>query len=353
MKGSAVVLGQLAGRGVAARMIDGQLDDLLIDLPEIHCAPEAICRARVGRPVKGLGGVFVDLPGGANGFLKAPRGLRPGAPVLVQVSGFAEPGKAVPVTTRLLFKGRFAIVTPGAPGCNVSRAIRDPGRAAALEALAAHGMEGAAPDMGLIVRSAAEWADDAEVADDIAAMHDLARAVLGDLQGPPELLVDAPDTHAIAAREWSVPAPDLFDDSPTALHDHAIPEAIAALLDPVVPLAEGHMAIEPTRALIAVDVNTGADTSPAAGLKANIAAARDLPRQLRLRGLGGQVVIDFAPCPKRDRQVVEQALQAAFRRDGAQGVLAGWTALGNFELTRRRDRMPLAALPVSWLQEVR
>ena len=62
------------------------------------------------------------------------------------------------------------------------------------------------------------------------------------------------------------------------------------------------MMIEPTRALVAVDVNTGPDTSPAASLKANIAAARDLPRQLRLRGLGGQVVVDFAPMPKKRPQ---------------------------------------------------
>ena len=76
------------------------------------------------------------------------------------------------------------------------------------------------------------------------------------------------------------------------------------------------MMIEPTRALVAVDVNTGADTSPAASLKANIAAARDLPRQLRLRGLGGQVVVDFAPMPKRDRAILDQVMKAAFKAEG-------------------------------------
>jgi Rne/Rng family ribonuclease len=95
---------------------------------------------------------------------------------------------------------------------------------------------------------------------------------------------------------------------------------------------------------VAVDVNTGADTSPAAGLKANIAAARDLPRQLRLRGLGGQVVVDFAPMPKKDRGTLEQVLRAAFRAEGGETVLAGWTPLGLYELQRRRDRLPLSAL---------
>ncbi|OYW58802.1 MAG: hypothetical protein B7Z31_07010 [Rhodobacterales bacterium 12-65-15] len=121
-------------------------------------------------------------------------------------------------------------------------------------------------------------------------------------------------------------------------------DAIADLLRPRVALdGGGHMMVEPTRALVAVDVNTGPDTSPAASLKVNIAAARDLSRQLRLRGLGGQVVVDFAPMPKRDRQILDQVLRAAFKTDG-DAHLAGWTTLGLFELTRKRDRLPLAEL---------
>ncbi len=93
-----------------------------------------------------------------------------------------------------------------------------------------------------------------------------------------------------------------------------------------------------------MDVNTGADTSFAAGLKANIAAARDLPRQLRLRGLGGQVVLDLAPMPKKDRRTLESALRAALRADTVETSLVGWTPLGHLELQRARARAPLAAL---------
>jgi Rne/Rng family ribonuclease len=115
-----------------------------------------------------------------------------------------------------------------------------------------------------------------------------------------------------------------------------------ALLSTRVPLpGGGHMYVEPTRALVAVDVNTGGDTTPAAALKANLAAARALPRQLRLRGLGGQIIIDFAPMPKRDRAVLEQCLKASFRKDTSETTLAGWTLLGNYELQRKRDRSPL------------
>ena len=103
------------------------------------------------------------------------------------------------------------------------------------------------------------------------------------------------------------------------------------------------MMIEPTRALVAIDVNTGNDTTPAAALKVNIAAARDLPRQLRLRGLGGQIVVDFAPMPKKDRAILDQVIRAAFKSE-PEVNLAGWTTLGLYELTRKRDRLPLAEM---------
>jgi Ribonuclease G/E len=91
-----------------------------------------------------------------------------------------------------------------------------------------------------------------------------------------------------------------------------------------------------------VDVDTGRDTSPAAALKADIEAARALPRELRCRGLGGQITVDFAPIPRRDRQRVEQALTAAFRRDPVETVIAGWTPLAHMELRRQRSRLPIS-----------
>ena len=113
--------------------------------------------------------------------------------------------------------------------------------------------------------------------------------------------------------------------------------------DPTYAEAPVLSVIEPTRALVAVDVNTGADTTPAASLKANVAAAKELPRQLRLRGLGGQVVIDFAPMPKRDRTILDQVMKAAFKSEG-EVTLAGWTTMGLYEMTRRRDRLVLRDL---------
>jgi Ribonuclease G/E len=345
MKGRVVILDEIDGRGAAALVVDGHLQDLLIDPPGDAVLPGAIFRAVAERPVKGLGGHFVTLPGGEKGFLRQIEGIAPGRPLLVQVTGPAEDGKAIPVTSRLLFKSRFAIVTPGAPGLNISRQIRDEETRAALTALAAAGMAGADESLGLILRSACAWSKPEPVAEDIAAMRELAEAVLADAEGGPELLVDGAGAQDVAFRDWLDPEPDAMETDAGAFDTQGVTEMIDALRRAKVLLPGGaSMTVEPTRALVAVDVNTGADTSPAAGLKANIAAARDLPRQLRLRGLGGQVVVDFAPMPKRDRQVLDQAFRAAVKGEAAETHLAGFTALGLYELVRRRDRLPLADL---------
>ncbi|MDQ2067240.1 ribonuclease E/G [Xinfangfangia sp. CPCC 101601] len=341
MKGRVLCLDQIDGRPAAALLVDGRLEELTIDPEGDEAIPGAIYRAIADRPMKGLGGMFVKLPFG-RGFLRQTGGIAPGGRVLVQVSGPTEPGKATPVTTRLLFKSRFAIITPGAPGLNISRRIRDEALRDELQALAEEGMAGADEMMGLILRSACEEAEPEAVAEDIAAMRGLAEAILKDLDGGPELLLDGPSAHDLAWRDWLDPAPDEVAEE-GSFEDHAVTDEIESLLATRVDLGEGHMMIEPTRALVAVDVNTGSDTSPAAALKVNVAAARELPRQLRLRGLGGQVVIDFAPMPKRERHILDQVMKAAFKGDGETN-LAGWTTLGLFELTRRRDRLALRDL---------
>lgn len=334
MKGRTIVLDRIADRDAAALMVDGRLEDFLVeaDAP----APGTIYRAKADRPVKGQGGMFVSTPDGS-AFLRQVKGLSPGAAILVQVTGYAEPGKAIPVTARLLFKSRYAIVTPEAPGLNVSRAIRDDAERDRLleiahDAMGDHGF-------GLILRSACDGAGEDEVAEDVAAMVDLAAKVMADADGPPETLTEGDGPHLLAWRDWTEPAEIVTE--PGGFERHGVIEALEASRDPAQPLGGGaSMHVEPTRALVAVDVNT-ADGSPAAGLKANIACARTLPRILRVRGLGGQIVIDLAPMPKKDRRVFEQALRAAFRADPEETVLAGWTPLGHYELQRKRGRVPL------------
>ena len=343
MKGRAAILDWLDdGREAAALMVDGRLHDLLIDPPDDIPPPGTLFRAVVDRPVKGIGGVFLKLPEGGRAFLRQTKGLKPGQSLLVQVTGHAEPGKAVPVTPRILFKSRYAIVTPEAPGINLSRAIRDEEARARLMDIAHAEMDGAPEGVGLILRSACEAADEDAVTADIVAMRELAEAILAEEDGPPELLLDAPGAHLLAWRDWSdVPSAGVTAER-GAFAEMGVLDAIDALAGAQPLPAGASLFVEPTHALVAVDVNTGPDTSPAAGLKANIAAARDLPRQLRLRGLGGQVVIDFAPMPKKERVTLEQALRAAFRGDAVDTALAGWTPLGNYEMQRKRERRPLS-----------
>jgi ribonuclease G len=342
MKGRIVVLDEFQGRAAAALVVDGVLMDVLIDPEGDDLLPGAICRALADRPMKGMGGMFVKLPSGQQGFLRQTDGVAPGRTLLVQVTGPAEPGKALPVTTRLLFKSRFAIVTPGAPGLNISRKIHDEGLRGELAEMATAGMDGADVTLGLILRSACADAEPEAVAEDIAAMRGLAEQVLADVTGGPELLVEGASAQDVAWRDWLDPVPDEVITDEGGFETHGVLDLLGELLQPRVDLTGGaSMFIESTRALVSIDVNTGADTSPAAGLKANIACARDLPRQLRLRGLGGQMVIDFAPIPKRDRAVLDQVIKAAFKGEAAETHLAGWTALGLYELVRKRDRLPL------------
>ena len=92
-------------------MVDGRLEDLLIDSDAPR--PGTIYRAIAERPVKGQGGMFLRTPDGP-AFLRQVKGLAPGQALLVQVTGYAEPGKAIAGHAKLLFKSRYAIVTPEA-----------------------------------------------------------------------------------------------------------------------------------------------------------------------------------------------------------------------------------------------
>lgn len=345
MRGRQILVEPLpAGGHAAALIVDGRLEDILVDgdPSDARPRPEAIYRALPARPMKGTGGAMVDLGDGVTGFLRGPRPPAPGRRLLVQVAGWAEPGKAPPVTSRLRLKGRTAMLTPDAPGRNLSRSIRAGARRDALAALAEAAMQDAPAELGLVLRTAAETADDAEIRAEIDGLRAAwAGLAAGDRPG---LALAAPGAAAEVLRDWRQ-AGDSLREAPTALADAGVWEAVAALADPLVALGQGSMAVEATRALVAVDVNTGGDLSPAAALKANLAAAAELPRQLRLRGLGGQITIDFAPLARAERPRIEQALAAALRGDGIETTIAGWTPLGHLELQRKRSRRPLPGLP--------
>lgn len=339
MKGRTIALDHINGREAAALMVNGKLDDLLVDAQDVP-RPGAIFRGICDRPIKGQGGMMLRLPEGEAAFLRQGKGLKPGQAVLVQVTGYADEGKAVPVTDRVLFKSRYAIVTPGKPGLNVSRQISDDVvRDRILEA--AHKVHDGSH--GIILRSSCAEVPGEEIADDIVAMTDLAHAVLADAKGTePEVLTEGDGPHLLAWREWTDAADVVTEQG--CFESLGVLDQLERLSGALVPLSDGSMYVEPTRALVTVDVNTGNDTSPAAALKANLAASRALPRALRLRGLGGQIAVDFVSISKAHRKQVEQSLRAAFKADPIETSLVGWTQMGLFELQRKRERLPLKGL---------
>lgn len=379
----------------AALLVDGRVEDLLLAGRE-GAAPVTGARFRgtVGRPAKGAGGAFVELDGGGTGYLRSAGETRQGQRLAVQVIAAAEPGKAPPVTTEIVSKTRRFLLTIGKPGVNVSRAIHPDAEKDRLKAfadrwVAEHMLPGnryALPEPadahGLVVRTAAAGAPEHELARELGELLHGWKRFAGPGLPPGGGMAECPGAvlwHAL--HEWTAPLPDLYIENnpvptlkmgadglpqdgaheeiamadadfwerhrhvaePDLFAQHGVWDEIERLRSPRVDLPDGAwMAIEPTRAMVTVDVNTGETFEAAAALKANLAAAKELPRQLRLRGLGGQVAVDFAPLKKMDRRRIEEALKGAFRRDPVETTLAGWTPLGNFEIQRKRERRPLA-----------
>ncbi|NIP77101.1 MAG: ribonuclease G [Xanthomonadales bacterium] len=392
MKGRIIVIDMPEDRASqAALLVDGRLEDLLLDPPKGDRipAPGEIYWAKVERLVPKLNAAFVSLAPEQAGFLRDARGLKEGAGVLAQVTAYAEPEKATPVTARVLYKGPRVIHTPGAPGINVSRQIKDSTERARL----VRAVQSWKPspinrepafseyaimhrDGGFVLRTAAEGTSEQELHEEIRWLLAKRSERRGATRSSePGSTAGASLAVNLALREWSaeVPAEILLSESAAkyVLHPSEIERRASADLDRVMRVdpdpdpfdhygiwdeierlksprvdlpSAAWMAIEATRAMVTVDVNTGAEFSGGAALTANLEAAKELPRQLRLRGHGGQIIIDFAPLPKKDRKRIEEALTAAFRRDPIDTTLAGWTPLGHFELLRKRERRPLSEL---------
>ena len=339
----------------AALVVDGRLEDLVIAPRngDLRPFPGQELTARVTRKLP-KSGAFCALEGGGEGFLRDARDVAEGQSLPLAVQSLPEPGKALTLTSRLLRKGPHVILTPGAPGVNVSRKIGNPAERDRLEALARTALEDQPETLGAILRTEAKGASERVIGREIEALLQAAptalQSALRDWLSPAPDRIFAPQE---LARTWLAEPRALFSDEAAlrsleaeadAFSAFGIWDEVEALRSPSVSLGDASMSVEPTRALVAVDVDTGADFSPAAGLKTNLGVARELPRQLRLRGLGGKILVDFAPMPKPQRRSLEEALAKAFRADQIETALVGWTRLGLFEIQRKRERWPLTEL---------
>mgnify|MGYP000046301741 FL=1 len=344
-KGRIVVLDEVNGKPAAALLVNGQIHDLLIEADNNLPKPEAIYRGRTTLPMKGQNGIILDIGNGQKAFLRNAKGIPQGTQMTVQVATHAEIGKATPVVNKLIFKSRYCIVTPDAPGLNIARSIKDDEERDRLLEIVHEVSTNRSTEYGLIIRSSAMDIDADAISDDIKTMYDLADNVMSQTSGDPALIMPAPTAEMKAWRDWVNPDPDEVIKETNSFETMGIWDHIEKLKHSKSKLPNGaSMIIEPTSAFVAVDVNTGNDFSLSAGLKANLAVAKELPNQLSLRGLGGQIIIDFAPSPKKDRKLIETALNSSFRKGKIDTVVVGWTTLGNLELQRKRERIPLSEL---------
>ena len=200
MKGRVLVLDAAEGqRSAAALMVNGVLEDLIFDPPEGQPSTGDILQAKVTRVLGNKGGAFCEMAGGT-GFLRDARGLASGDRLPVQVVSLPERGKAITVSQRVLHKGPRLILTPGAPGVNVSRQIRDPEERDRLQeggeaALAAEDLEGC----GLILRSAAEGEEGVYLQSELARLAAQYRTMIDGAEAATSA------AHGTALRDWLLP----------------------------------------------------------------------------------------------------------------------------------------------------
>ncbi len=354
MKGTvlAVETGPLLRR--AALLRDGVLDALEIDdLSNRSPQPGAIYRCRITRTIPGIGAAVADMGDGQTGFFPEGAAFSPGQSLLAEVRREADGDKAARLSPAIQLRSDHLVFTPARPGINVSRKITDKAERTrlrtALDAFASKG--------GFVIRTEARDSPAPDLHEEARILTERYDRLAAD--ATPGQRAPAPDAVArimhktdtigsILADEASldglppVPVPRL-DAGPFDTLD--IDAAIASLMGPRHKLPEGWLSIDPTPALIAVDVNTGAASNGNATLRVNLDAASALPRLLSLKKIGGLILIDFAGAPKgSERARIAEAFgrAAAHYLDGS--TVFGWGPAGLLEAVCRRPGRSLALL---------
>jgi ribonuclease G len=304
--------------------------------------------------------------------------LRKGQEVLVQVSKESLGTKGARITSFISLPGRSLVFMPQAHHVGVSRRIRDDGERDRLRQV----VQGLRPPAGgFIVRTVAEGKGEEEFASDIqflirlwqqvqaryeqapapSLLHeerDLIFRVVRDLFSPEieEFLVDTPEAAAKATEYVSslVPAQasrvKLYEGRAPMFEATGIEKEIEKALRRRVWLKSGgYIVIDQTEALVAIDVNTGKYVGKRdfeqTVLKINLEAVGEVVRQIRLRDLGGLIIIDFIDMERAEhRQQVFRALKKALSEDKARTNVLEISELGLVEMTRKRVRQDLQSL---------
>ncbi len=333
----------------------------------------AIFHARVRRVMPAMGSAFLNIGLDRDAFLQLEdlggRGeniddlIAVGDRMLVQVVR-DRPGKGPRVTTRLALAGRCLVLLPTADGVAVSRKIDDPEEVRKrLEPLLS-GDEFLAS--GWIVRTAGEKADrdhveaearelltrwgeitkeyrESKHAHLLYAEPDLAARSLRDTAELDRVVVQGPVSDRVVdhARRWAIGNVEVDAGSAPLFARVGLDEEIARLQKPWVSLTSGgSLVIESTEALVSVDVNSGSDVGEGdfeqLALETNLEAAAELARQIRARGIGGLVVIDFIDMRRAEsRENLLDALREAVSEDPHGVRVGGMSRFGLVDLTRR------------------
>nr|WP_264003699.1 Rne/Rng family ribonuclease [Mycolicibacterium sphagni] len=339
---------------------------------------------------------FVDIGRGRNGVLyagevnweaaglggqnrKIEQALKPGDYVVVQVSKDPVGHKGARLTTQVSLAGRYLVYVPGAQSTGISRKLPDTERQRLKEIL----RDVVPDDAGVIIRTASEGVKEEDIRGDVTRLQERwttiaeeAERVKGNKAGAAVALYEEPDVLVKVIRDlfnedfsglivsgdsaWetindyvSSVAPDLVSkltkyappggDGPDVFAVHRIDEQLAKALDRKVWLPSGGtLVIDRTEAMTVVDVNTGKFTGAGGNLeqtvtKNNLEAAEEIVRQLRLRDIGGIVVIDFIDMVlESNRDLVLRRLTEALGRDRTRHQVSEVTSLGLVQLTRKR-----------------
>lgn len=345
---------------------------------------------RVQNVLPSMEAAFVDIGKGRNAVLYAaevnwdaagisesqPRKiemvLKTGQPVLVQVTKDPIGQKGARLTSQISLPGRYLVYVPGGGMSGISRRLPEPERARLKTILKA-----IVPDeAGVIVRTAAEGTSDAEIEADVARLKSQWDDIIAKSENPnfhaPALLYSEPDLAVRVIRDifnedfrkltiqgndaWEeinnylgFIAPELTSkiEKWTGLGDlftdYRVDEQLAKAFDRKVYLPSGgSLVIDRTEAMIVIDVNTGKFIGKGGSLeetvtKNNLEAAEEISRQLRLRDLGGIIVIDFIDMIlESNRELVLRRLVECLGRDRTKHQVAEVTSLGLVQMTRKR-----------------
>jgi ribonuclease G len=306
--------------------------------------------------------------------------LNAGDDILVQVIKDPIGSKGARLTTFIALPSRYLVYMPRGHAIGVSARIEDEAERARLKGLLGELLPAGAQG-GYIVRTAAQGASAESLREDMqyldklwehvrtsaqqaspgSVVHEdlpLSLRVLRDelARGVSRVLVDSPREHA-RMREFAsafmpeaASAVELYAGPRPIFDLNGVEEEIAKALDRKVPLKSGgHLVIDQTEAMTTIDVNTGAyvghRTLEETIFRTNLEAAVSIARQLRLRNLGGIIIIDFIDMrDEPHRRAVLAALERALSGDRAQTHIVSLSPLGLVEMTRKRTRESLEHL---------